>query len=44
LQLPDIHSDSYERAEKAMINSQPPAPNIQLESMCRDSGGLGIEN
>ena len=27
-----------------MINSQPPTPNIQLESMCWDSGGLGTEN
>jgi hypothetical protein len=27
-----------------MINSQPPTPNVQLKSICRDSGGLGIGN
>jgi hypothetical protein len=32
------------RAEKAMINSQPPTPNIQLQSICWDSGSLGIRN
>jgi hypothetical protein len=31
--------DGQERAEKAMINSQPPTPNIQLESI---AGILGV--